>query len=333
MNLRTSTALARMAAQPFPAADALGDTERSDRALQLLSQLNRGTPPLDVAPGRTAVLTRRRVLLVAGIGAVVALGSATVYPGLTSPTAYAATPPMLQYAPVDAKETPTNVLDGLADLARRQPPPAGSGPFAYIHTQGWYLYTSQMTDGRTLDSRIEVSDRELWLAPNGAGRIEETRAGQRTSVSARYEPGGLAPWTAPAGPVAGLQDRLVDQNPGRNPADWVSAVKDIWNNQAVSPALQGALLNILATQPGLHLDGTVTDRAGRRGIVVSADGAAPGNGPRTRRVLILNPDTGMLLGFEEIALEAGGLPIKAPATIGYTLWLSSGHTNNTDTRP
>ncbi|MDN5855802.1 MAG: hypothetical protein L0K86_23770 [Actinomycetia bacterium] len=173
-----------------------------------------------------------------------------------------------------------------------------------------------------------MADRQLWLAANGAGRIEETRAGQPTSSSGRYEAGGLSPSPIAAGPAEGLQDRLVHQNPGRTTAEWFATVTDIWNTQAVSPALQAALLSILATRPDLHLDGTVTDRAGRAGIAVSIE--VPG-APRTRDVLILSPTTGMLLGFEEIALESGDLPVKAPATIGYTLWLSSGHTTSTDT--
>jgi hypothetical protein len=40
-----------------------------------------------------------------------------------------------------------------------------------------------------------------------------------------------------------------------------------------------------------------------------------------------------LLDYEEIALNAGNLPIQAPSTIGYTLWLASGYTTTTTERP
>ncbi|MDN5855803.1 MAG: hypothetical protein L0K86_23775 [Actinomycetia bacterium] len=128
MNLRTSSALARMAAQSFPSADLLPRNDLREQALQLLAQVDPAAPRPDAVLQRPAVLTRRRVLLVAGIGVAAVWGSVSV-PGLVGPTAYAATAPLLHYTPLDAKETPTNVLDGLAALARRQPSPPGSGPF------------------------------------------------------------------------------------------------------------------------------------------------------------------------------------------------------------
>lgn len=329
MNQRTSSALARMAAQPFPSKESWRDAERNGRAMQLLLREN-GSISSNLAPRRPAQPARRRVLLVAGVTiAAATLGSVTLYPGLAGQTAYAATAPMLRYTPLDAKEFPTNILTDLAARARSQPPVRGSGAYQYIRTQGWYLATDQSTDGRILGSRIEASDREFWVAADGSGRIEETRAGQPTRWSGVYTPGQLLARVTTSGSAESVQATLTRQNPGRTSAAWFEAVKDIWNTQAVSPELQSALLRILAARSDLKVDGTVTDRAGRPGIAVSTRGPTRA----TRYVLILDVETGMLLDYEEIALEAGDLPVEAPATIGYTLWLASGRVVTTSERP
>ena len=36
----------------------------------------------------------------------------------------------------------------------------------------------------------------------------------------------------------------------------------------------------------------------------------------------------MLLDFEQILLQAGKLPVRVPATSGYTVWITSGHVNS-----
>lgn len=330
MTLRTTNAVRRMAAQRFPAEDMPTAGDLRGQALELLARHDPTSPPPDPVPARPAGLSRRRLLLMAGTAAVAVAGSVAVYPALTRPTAYAATPPLLRYTALDVKETPTQALDGLAVLARKQPIPTGSGPFHYVHTRGWYLDTEQDTAGKVLASRVDVSDRQLWLAADGAGRIEETRGGRPLPNSGRYGPGALLQIPVPAGPADSLRDRLLQQSPGRSTAGWFGTVKDIWNTRAVPPELQSALLQVLATRPGVHVDGAVTDRAGRPGIAVSTDS---GGRPSMRNVLILGAKSGMLLGYEEIALTAGDFPVRAPATIGYTLWLSNGRTPSTDTTP
>lgn len=330
MTLRTANAVRRMAAQRLPTEGTPPAVDLRTQALQLLARQDLTSSPPNPVPSRPDGLSRRRLLVVAGTAAVAVAGSVAVYPALTRPTAYAATPPLLQYTHPDAKETPTDALNGLAELARKQPAPTGSGPFHYVHTQGWYLDTEQDTGGKVLSSRVDVSDRQLWLNADGTGRIEETRGGRPLANSGRYGRGGLAQVPVPAGPAESLRDRLLQQNPSRSTADWFGAVKDIWNTRAVPPELQSALLQVLATRPDIHFDGAVTDRAGRAGTAVSID---TGGAPATRSVLILGADTGTLLGYEEVALTAGDLPVQAPATIGYTLWLSSGRTPDTDTTP
>lgn len=330
MNIRTRTAINRLAAQRFPVDQLTFDVQPEELSAWLSDERVRSAARSNGS--RPGWVTRRRVLLAAGLTGVAAAGAVVVLPRLTGSRAYAATPPLLRYQPLGAREIPMDILRRLAGRARSQPPPPGSGPYHYIHTQGWHLATDQMADGRILSSGIEIADREFWVSDDGSGRINENRGGQPSRMSGTYGPGQLTPRSRLEGPIDTLQDTLTRQNPGRTAFDWLAVVQDTWGSQAVSPALQCALLSILATQPGLRIEGTVIDRVGRPGIAVSA-GSGNADRPQERYILILDQNTGMLLGFEEIAFEAGGLPIQVPATIAYTVWLASGRTADTSARP
>ncbi len=53
-----------------------------------------------------------------------------------------------------------------------------------------------------------------------------------------------------------------------------------------------------------------------------------------RNILIFDTTTGALLSYEEVALGAGAsLPVKAPATVGYLMWLTAAKVNTMNTRP
>lgn len=224
-----------------------------------------------------------------------------------------------------------NTLVELAVKARSQPTP-GSGPYSYIHTKGWYLGTAQMANGRVLDARIEETDREFWVAADGNGRIEETRDGRRSPMSGVYGPGGLGPRPILGPPAGGAPGAFEMQNLAGTPVGWLENVRSIWLAQTVVPALQAALLIRLATQQWLQLEET-TDWAGRRGIAVGTEELQGRPGSKVRRVLVLDPDTGMLLAAEEIALQAGGLPVRTAATVNYTLWLKTGYATDFNARP
>ncbi|GAA4535921.1 hypothetical protein [Amycolatopsis samaneae] len=213
-----------------------------------------------------------------------------------------------------------DILTKLADQALRQPPPRGTGRYHYVHTQGWYLATAQTTSGRVLDSRIEPTDREFWVAEDGSGRIAETRDGRPSRMSGTYEPPGLLGEFVTGDSVDALQATLLRRNPTRSPQGWLKLTQELWTRQVVSPALHAAVLRILAAQPELSQDGPVTDRVGRPGVAVSAQST-----PAERYVLTLDPGTGGFLGFEQIA--------PGPAGAGCTVWRDSGYVPDTTTRP
>jgi hypothetical protein len=226
---------------------------------------------------------------------------------------YAQTAVTLHYTPAP-QETPVQELTHLADLAATQPPPPGTGPYNYVRTKSWNLSTDMNTRMEILAAHIAVTDREQWAATDGSGRLAITVDGKPSSLTGNYAPGTML-----GNFVTSLTD-LKHRNPRATTAGaWIQLIKATWSDQTVTPALQAGLLRTLAGRPGLTLTGTTTDRAGRPGIAVSAQT------PGLRRTLILSPDTGMLLDYEEVTLAAGALPIRTPATTGYTLWLATGY--------
>ncbi len=258
--------------------------------------------------------------------AVVAVLAGWLSSSLTS----VAIPTLLTYnSGAVSTRDPAALLRELADRSAAQPPVAGTGRFDYVRTQGWYLNTRTSQGGTT--GRIDPTGREQWIAADGAGRIEETRSGMRTSTSQIYRAGGLyRPAPLPTEPVA-LQRVLAEGHPDFGTAGWFIALNDVWGPQVVEPRLQAALLRVLATKPDMTVRGTVTDRVGRPGVAVGT--RSDHAGVPIDYTLILDPTTGALLDFEQVALGAGEFPIQAPATISYTVWLTSGRVDSTDARP
>lgn len=324
MNTATRSALQRMAAQKFPTDDAVRSvyppvfTPPSDIDNRLVR-----LPELRPSTSRPRV----RILVAAAVTAAVAIGGVTALHATAPATVQTAA--SLLYTALPATDTPAQVLGDLATRAAAQPPLPGTGPYNYVHTQGWYLNTAQSTDGTVLSSSIDPGDSQRWRSADGSGRIAETGSGPAVAASGDYAPGklstgivGSAGQSAPA-----LVSELIAENPDRDGSGWLSLTAELWSSQAVTPNLQSALLTILAARTDLTLQGTVYDRLGRPGIAVGADDRH--KAPALRHTAIFDPTTGALLSWENVALEAGGLPINAPATIAYTLWLSSGFTQDT----
>ena len=82
----------------------------------------------------------------------------------------------------------------------------------------------------------------------------------------------------------------------------------------LSAAQEAALLTHLASVDGVTVDGQVTDRIGRRGIVFSG-----GDGDY-RQMLIVSPENGMLLAIETVYVGQERTDIISPAVIYYAAW-------------
>jgi hypothetical protein len=100
----------------------------------------------------------------------------------------------------------------------------------------------------------------------------------------------------------------------------IRAVRVLHSHHVVPARLAGGLWRMLAQQPDLTFAGEVTDRAGRSGqaIAFDFDLSLP-----KRWMLVISPETGRLLAFEEIlTTDAGKLNIQIPAVIGYEVFLT-----------
>lgn len=320
--------------------DAWPDADRDAALGQVLARADSATrSPAELAAavsaaspedaGRRRPTAVRRRLVLAGVLAV-ALAAASAAPTLTASPSYAATPPMLQFVPVAGQPSAASVLADLARRARRQPPARGQGRYHYLHTKGWYLHMSADEDNRIFDSGIAEIDRQLWQAADGSGRLFQVIPD---------DPSGMPPDRV-LGPgelsgaflSAGATDAAVRATYGHagTAAGWTRTIEELWSRQVVPPVLHARLLDDLAAQPGVTLLGDTTDRAGRRGVAVAVEDQ---RGPRERLILVFHPDTGALLDAETVVLQDSELPVQPPATISYTVWLATGYTETTSSRP
>ena len=242
-----------------------------------------------------------------------------------APSAQAATPRLLAYEP--SPGDPSAELARLADRAAAQPTPAGN--YSYLKLQSWAL--NSRIDGKLVTSRVVPTISERWIDDSGDGRVVSTVDGQTTTEPVHerlmYHFRDLSTnWQ-------NLQAQLAQAHPvSDGAAETLTAFVDVWLEGAPPPALQGALLALLSHTPDLSARGTVVDRLGRSGVAF--DTTSSYSGLPTKYTLIFDPRTGALLDYEqELTTTAGALNVKVPAVIGYTIWVATGKTTNTEHAP
>ncbi|MDQ6936312.1 MAG: CU044_5270 family protein [Actinomycetota bacterium] len=310
------------------AGGAFGDDEGQVTLARIVREpVPTGRWPMSTLRQRPGLRLGVAVAAIAVAATAVAVAAPAVLPGHRSGSAYAATPPLLHYT--GSRQGARELLLTLAGAARRQPEPA-AGRYDYVQTEGWYLDAAQDTNGHVLRSQVDPTRREQWTDAAGSGRVEETRRGIRTATSRYYGPGQLGgPPPLPTEPAA-LRAELARRTHGYGDFEWLVAVHDIWLAQVVPPRLQSELLQALAGLHGLSVKGSVTDRAGRGGVAVTTTSSGD---PRENYAMIFNPQTGALLDYEQVTLDAGGFHVRPPATIDYTVWLRSGRVPSVEARP
>jgi hypothetical protein len=282
---------------------------------------------------------RRWWVPAAGVAAAAALAISLGLPGRT-PTAMAATPPMLRYS--QSATTSQAQAQAIAQECLERQRSKRVVPQAFtVRWSEWSLATRvggrQVTSAvvpvqvslvRQADGSAELvrrtsapqfpdrASRERWL------RDGEPAARPVTVDHQRWAPGGLAleasdlpddparllPALARAHPIEQLGD-----------AEVLVAIADLYRSARLSPAQQAALFAVAASRPGIEPYGRVTDRAGRAGYALSVE--SDHTGLPTRYTAIFDPVTGRLLDLEQtLTRSAGSLNVPVPSTIGYTLF-------------
>ena len=155
--------------------------------------------------------------------------------------------------------------------------------------------------------------RRAWEA---AGATRGGRhADQRRGVRPGAVPPGL-PRQRPRRPVAALRAYLSTGHPidSHGTGELFIAVTDLAREWRLTPAVDSALMGVLAQAPDVRILGTVTDRAGRTGTAVATDSSF--TGLPMRYVLVFDPHTGGLLASEEwLTTTAGALDVPVPSVI------------------
>lgn len=260
--------------------------------------------------------------LVATVVLAVVVGPSALRLGRQS-SAYTATPAVLQFETQGTSGvSATGVLLRLADEADHEPAPV-SGRIHYQELQSWSLSTR--VDGRQVTSRVVPSNIESWISNDGSGRIVTDRDG--TVDTQTFGPGGgsqMYDIAALSLDPTVLATQLAVGHPTEvGPVEALVEVTDLWRQQTPDPALQSAILRVLAANPGLVDQGNVVDRAGRPGVAVGID--SDYSGLPTRYSLILDPATGNVLDWEQmLTTRAGSLNVRIPSVIGYDVWLAQG---------
>jgi hypothetical protein len=185
--------------------------------------------------------------------------------------------------------------------------------------------------------------REMWVAPDGSGRIAETLEGVEylseqdrigleemgedfAPINESFGPGGLgyADYESLPTDPDELEAVLAEIPHG----DWPDNVGLFWSIQdllrdgGTPPELRAALYRVAAQIDGIELLGEVTDRAGRPGTGVSL--TYQGNGLEFRDWIIFDPVTTELLGEESVLLTPSPeLRAEPPITVSWFIYHES----------
>jgi hypothetical protein len=304
---------------------------------------------ISAAPNHPARQTRRRwsvrPVLIAAAGVA---GLALVIPALipsNAPEALAATPPVLSFTP-DARNG-KDLLRSMAAGLRKQPgtPQATRQRGAVLSSEGYALVTSvsgnnstsawfskktsaviqidgatgrgttQWTSEESEPHFATEADRRTWV---------DSGAGGGTGREVRTVPTSpeLTAWyTQPPLRKEALLNKLFNGQPDRSTFMLLTGIKEQLGNAVLEPAQRADLLDELAARDDVHYVGSTVDRADRPayGFAYETDRS----GLPTRDILLISPD-GNLLSYEEVLTrDAGGLNVSIPATLTYTLYLSS----------
>jgi hypothetical protein len=283
---------------------------------------------------------RRRTRLVWGLAAsavVAALVSALLFTGQTTAPAAAAPRPLV----VRADSTPVS----MARLAERAEQAASAGSPELrkgTHVQSWSLAMSDQDPPITLPQETIVrwnaddTHTELVVAtdPRHPGRPVLTDEGGAPRLvddghvlsRQTYPPSwsDAPPESPPPHEPEALHDYLeeaeraflADHSKPLSTAELLDATKILLDNWTLGPRESAALARLLAGAEGLRPVGQVTDRLGRRGQAYVYDGAD------SRRMLIMNPVDGSVLGLElTFTRDDPPFGVKAGDVMTYSAWM------------
>lgn len=302
----------------------LDERARADLAAILASPLA-AEPAWRRVPAASWARPSWRVSLAAVLVLGLLAGAASLVLDRRAGTAYAATPDPLLYQQEASGQDAVTLLRQIATRTAALPDTTGTGRYACVETLGWYLDTA-VTRGDS-HSAVLATHRRAWAAADQSGRIVTDG---RDPSDETFGPGGLGPAPQLSSDEAALARQLQQHHPASAGAGvQFDAVHGVYLQLPIPPQVRAAMLRYLGTLAGIRVAGTVTDRAGRHGLGFSADSNY--SGLPTQYTLIIDPNTGQLLDYEEmLTTNAGKLHVRIPSVISYTVFLSARYADNID---
>ncbi|MFC8569754.1 CU044_5270 family protein [Streptomyces sp. NPDC057245] len=314
-----------------PYADGPLDHHGEEHLRRLLHEPAPARSPLGRSGRRSA---RPRVRLAWGLAAtavVTVIAAALLLGGASAPPAVAAPRPLV----VHADAAPLS-LDRLAE--RAEAAAAGGGPALRrgTHVQSWSLGMSDdappvtLPEERVVRWTADGRHTELVVAtdPRRPGRpvIGEDEDGNPTRVGdghvvsdTTYPPSWSdAPPAARPPHDAGRLRAYLEEARHTGPmdtAELLDAADMLLDHWTLGARESAALVRLLADTGGLRPAGQVTDRLGRRGQAYVHEETG------VRRMLIMDPDTGAVLGLETTFTEAQPeYGVAAGDVMEYSAW-------------
>jgi hypothetical protein len=325
------------AANPVRTSDVPGG--ESPAARRLLASLPAPAPSRarrrSARPARVALGTVAVAGLTAGIVTAVTMASPAPPPGPARPAA--------------AGSVPASVTGSLRDLVlaayrQRAVPVPRPGQFQY--TDSVSLQLTEFDEANGLNFSVRYSQhRQIWLGPDGAGRLVQSNTDPRFPT-----PADRANWVASGSPSLAespvdttLSDKPMDltklpTDPARlarliasrkieggppGPAEDFVQVGDLLRETSAPPALRAALFQVAVGIPGVQVVRGAADHDGRPGIALERDqsfGRGRGKVTVERSELIFDPATSALLGEEYGAVSPA---TGALTDISWTVYLRS----------
>jgi len=322
-------------ANPVPSGDPrFRDRPLDARAEHRLSQLLHSAAP-PTRTGRTGNRTRRWVW---GLATAVAAGATALALLLSGPAtipAVAAPRPLV----VRADSTPVP-LDRLADRIA-----ASGSPLRLVqgtHVQSWSLGMTSgaearppitLPEERVVRWKADGSHTELVVAtdPRHPGKpvivaaedgitprtVEDGHVLSRTNFPPSWSdapPQARPPHNAKA--LLAYLDELAYSDDKLTTPQLLDSMAVLLDNWTLGSRESVALIRVLAEAGGLRPVGEVTDRLGRRGQAYVY--ATPGS----RRMIVLDPLTGAVLGLEQtFVIDQPEYGVKAGDVMDYRAWM------------
>ncbi|MFG2603635.1 CU044_5270 family protein [Streptomyces sp. NPDC048514] len=292
-------------------------------------------PPslLRVPPSLLRVQRGRLRWGLAAAGVVLSVTLATLLGGPDTPPAAAAPRPLV----VQADSTPVP-LALLADRAGAAAADGSAGLRKGTHAQSWSMGMSDQAPPITLPQETIVrwkpdgTHTELVVAtdPRHPGRPVLSDEGEHPGLVAdghvisrqTYPPSwsDAPPEAPPPHDVEGLRGYLREAayvHGTMTTGELLDGVDSLLDHWTLGARETEALARLLARTPGLHPVGRVTDRLGRTGQAYVHDDPSG-----ARRMLIMDPSTGAVLGLESTAAKADPrFRLKAGDVMSYVAWM------------